>query len=572
MNREELLALVEALSPGWMRFGRRRGRYGRSERLHAELLDIVTSAGTSKQQASTMRRALVSAINTTSLTLIGDAETAIESLHDAQLRIGLEDPAHGQPSAQLMASEVPPFKHARLVIRFASAVRALPPASQIWIARWLDLEALRQRLQTDASNAAAMGDPGQRIEAAQALAAHKRTIGTYRNSAPTAAREFLDVYRFMVGQFAWGAWGLPLQASATSTNRELAEIADWYERLRSAMYRPLPMDEAAPASSIRRWRKGWRDFEECGETFGLVADWLRAMASSGHARRCLVCYRHLGPGMKRFCARHQRTANARQDARELHIADIYGPVVKRRTTKHPPINAMGSPSEKEVRRMAEQAKAVGICDELAWPAGGLASSLRALYPLMTPPAREQLQNVFVRMFSIAQEPFEQEGVLTYEEQLRRTKQRREAPRLLTPASFFRALYSAPYAVEWAKDRTLGAGLDVDHPFAHHETVLPSRLALDLIHLSTWLEVDSLFDQFAYLNPLDVKRLKKGQPLTGTPPMSLAQVARVLGVSAEAVRQTLRHSDGHASMNERRQRVIPARLAELRANLMNARDT
>lgn len=537
--------------------------------LHAELVDIVKSAGASKQQASAMRRALVSAINAASLTLIADAKSAIEDLHDAQLRIGVADPAHQQSLTQFAASEVPPFKHARQVIRFASGVRSLSPRSQIWIARWLELEARGQFLQTDVSDVAAIGDQVQRIEAAQALAAHKKTAGTLLESAPTSAWEFLDAYRFMVGPFAWGTWALPLQVSGTSTNRELFEIADWYERLRSAMYRPLPMNDAAPAASIRRWRRGWRHFEECGEAFGLIADWLRAIASSGHAHRCLVCYRHLGHGMKRFCARHQRTASARQDSRELHIGDIYGPVVKRRIAKHSAFDATGSPSEQDVRRMAEQAKAAGICQELAWPAGALAASLRALYPLTTPPAREQLQHVFVRIFSIAQAPFEQEGVLTYEEQLRRTKQRREAPRLFTPSSFFRALYGAPYAVECAEDRTLGAGLDVDHPLAHRETVLPSRLALDLVHLSTWLEVDSLFDQFAYLNPLDLQRLRGGQPSMGTPPMSLAQVARLLGVSAEAVRQTLRHSDGLAGVNERRQRVIPARLAELRAYLLNS---
>lgn len=538
--------------------------------LHAELVGIVKSAGASKQQASALRQALVSAINIASLKLIADAKAAIEDLHDAQLRIGVVASAQQQSSSQFVASEVPPFKHARHVIRFAIGVRSLSPRSQVWVARWLELEALGQLLQTDVSDAATMGDQIQRIEAAQALAAHKKTVRTLRESAPTAAWEFLEAYRFMVGPFAWGTWALPLQVSGTSSSREFIEIADWYERLRSAMYRPLPMDDAAPASSIRRWRRGWRSFEECGEAFGLIAAWLRAMASSGHARRCLVCYRHLGAGMKRFCTRHHRTASARQDSRELHVSDLYGSVVKRRIAKHPALNAIGSPSEQDVRWMAEQAKASGICQELAWPAGGLAASLRALYPLMTPPARKQLQHVFVRIFSIAQEPFEREGALTYEEQLRRTKQRREAPRLFAPSSFFRALYGAPYAVAWAEERTLGAGLDVDHPLAHHEAVLPSRLALDLVHLSTWLEVDSLFDQFAYLNPLDLKRLREGKPSMGMPPMSLAQVARALGVSAEAVRQTLRHSDGLTGLNERRQRVIPARLAELRAYLMNTR--
>lgn len=568
MNREELLTLVEALSPGWMRTGGRRGRVNRSGRLHAELVDIVKSAGASKQQASALRQALVSALNTASLKLVVDAKAAMDNLHDAQLTIDVAGPSRRRSFSQVLASEVPPFKHARLVIRFARGVRSLPPSSQVWIARWVELEALGQMLQTDLANAAAIGEQVQRIEASQALAVHKKNVGALSESAPAQASEFLEDHRFMVGPLAWGTWALPLQVSSAFANRELIEIADWYERLRAAMYRPLPMDDAAPPASIRRWRRGWRDFEECGEAFGLIADWLRAMASSGHARRCLICYRHLGPGMKRFCAQHQRTASARQDSRELHIAEVYGPVVKERIATHSAIDLMGPPSEQDVRQMAEQAKASGICQELARPAGGLAASLRALYPLMTPPAREQLQRVFARMFSIAQEPFERKGVLTYEEQLRRIKQRREAPRLFTPSSFFRALYGAPYAVEWAEGRTLGAGLDVDHPLAHHDAVLPSRLALDLVHMSTWLEVDSLFDKFAYLNPLDLKRAKEGRPSMGAPPMSLAQVARAFGVSAEAVRQTLRHSDGLAGVSERRQRVIPTRLAELRAYLLN----
>ncbi len=82
------------------------------------------------------------------------------------------------------------------------------------------------------------------------------------------------------------------------------------------------------------------------------------------------------------------------------------------------------------------------------------------------------------------------------------------------------------------------------------------------------EVDDLFDQCAYLKPLYLKRLREGDPLKGIQPMSLAQISRFVGVSAESVRQTLRHANGLAGMSQRRQRVIPSRLAELKAYLLS----
>lgn len=568
MNREDLLALVEASVPVEVCSGAQSGAHRRSHLLHMTFLNIVRSAGLGKQNDSAMRRRLIAAINDASLVLLEEAGAAVANLHDARFSFDVKDATEHWHPSQIAAEEVPPFKHARQVLRFARAARALPPDSQCWVARWLDQDAQGLLLRTNVSDALLVGDQAQHIEALQAQASHIKKWREFLKLAPKQGAEFIEAYRLMVDQFAWGAWALPLQISGTSSSHEVTRIADQYERLRSAMYCPLPIDSAAPASTLRRWRRGWRIYEECGAAFGLIASWLRAMASTGDARRCRICYRHLSVGMKRFCVEHQRTANERVDSRELHVSSIYGPVVKRRVAQSPLSRALERPRDGEAREMAERARVLGVGKEFARPVGDLAASLRVLYPLMAPSARQHVQRVFISLLSLVQVPSEGDEARAFESQLRRAWLRCNAPGLLALPSFFRALYSAPYAERWGGNQTLGAGLDIDHPLAHRKTVLPAKLALDLVHLSVWLEVDDLFDQFAYLNPLHLKRLSEGDPLKGIQPMSLAQVSRFARVSAESVRQTLRHANGLAGMSQRRQRVIPCRLADLKAFLLS----
>lgn len=569
MNVEELLSLVEALSPSWVRPKTRRKRSSRSAEIHSRFVDLARSTAGRKQKPAVLRGALISAINDASIELLSSAQVALEKLHDARLRYEVMDDNNGLSQAQIAAAHVPPFTYAAKVFWMATRARCLEPEAQIWVARWLELRPREEELKADLANCKVFDDFVRVREVELALKESRGALQGFAKHAPSAAKGFVEDIWDRIFPLAWGSWTFPVQLPASATDDDLIHCADLYERLSSAMFRPLPVSLDRSMATMRRWKKGWRDYEECGESFGVIACWLRAMVSVKGPRRCRVCYRHLGQGMKRFCAQHQRISSLRQDSRELNVSRIYAPVLKRRLEHLNPIMTVRGPSEAEVRQMTKWAEASGVCPELTRPAGGLAASLRTLYPFLTAISRECVQSVFSEIVSVAQEPFDCGPGEPAELQILRCAQRNRAHTLFSLASFFRALYASPYSPEGSINQTLGAGLDIHHPFARGEPVPSTKQALDLVHLSVWLEVDDGFDHFAYLNPLYLKRLGDGDPARGIRPMSLAQISRYLGVSAEAVRQTLRHANGHAGMKERRQRVIPTRLAEFEARLLAA---
>jgi hypothetical protein len=325
------------------------------------------------------------------------------------------------------------------------------------------------------------------------------------------------------------------------------------------------VDETAPKSQVRRWMRQWAAYEDCGSAFGVIAVWLRCMTASPGSQRCEVCYRHLGKGMKRFCAQHKRTAGQRQDTRDLHVSSLYRPLAERLVRTRPQVEkslSTWSLPPDVVREMLKHAQRSGISPELAMPAASLAAALRELFPALTPSVKDLLERRFGQMYAIAQAPFEHAGARSQGDWRVITRQRHEARHWLRWETLFKSLFGPESPVSWCSERTLGESLDLDHPMVNGAEVPPNRLARDLMHMGAWREVDKRFNKYAYLDLAELNRLRRTSADAGHPGMSLADIAAAVGASPEAVRQTLRFADAKGPRNDRRDRIIPAGVRRL----------
>lgn len=569
INREDLLALVNAATLGWVHPSPDEEPPLSAAALHSRFVDLVHRASPSARGASDLRRQLLTEINEVSTELLVQAKKAVRRLEGASFSVDLLQPDGSFAPTTTPARDVPPFADADAVLTFSQEVQKLPFRAQTHVNVGLELFMKGEMRRADVQIAESIGNAADVVAERQALSAHLRLQQAFEDTAPPVALEFLRSHQRVVWPFAWGTWTVPVLVPATAEDRELVEAAAQYEQMRKAMFRPLPLSDNGSRARLRRDRRNWRAYESCGDSFGVLGAWLRAIAATGTARRCQVCYRHLAPGLKRFCEEHLRNAITRQNSRDLHISTVYRPLVRWRSSER--LTAVTDlmrwrPAGNELEALIAEAQAAGIRKELAKPAAALAASLRALYPAMTQPVMDRVQSVFVQLFTLAQEPFEWDAPRTMEGHGVRERARREAPHLLRLETFLEAFFGPSTDLDWPSQRQLGAGLDPRHPAARGMSVSPDRLAVDLLHLSSWLDVDAVFDKFAYVDPLQLSRMRAGNPSTGARPMSLAAISKSVGISPEAVRKTLRYADGLAGLAERRPRVIPAGLRALKEHL------
>lgn len=523
----------------------------------------------SSRDLANLRRSLLNEVNKASTELLSQAMEAVRGLRDATFNVELRQADGSFAPTLTPAHDVPPFADAEPVLALAQLVQQLPLHAQASVPAGLELQMTGEMRRADLRLAKMTGGSVGVSAEEMALNKHIDQQRAYESSAPAEALDFLSRHRQEVWPFAWGTWAIPYLLSANASDNELIEAATQYEQLRRAMYRPMPISSSASYAKQRRDTIAWSSYEACGDAFGLLGVWLRAIAATGTTRRCQICYRHLGPGLKRYCPQHIRTALARQARRDLHISSVYGPLVEARAREQlaaTPAARAWILSEDGLADLVVEAQAAGIRQELARPAAALAATLRALYPSMTQPVIEHVQSLFVQLFTLAQEPFEWSAPQSFEEHARRLRALREAPHLLRLDVFFKALFGQLEDLSRDSGRKLGIGLDPQHPNAIGQSVSLQRIAVDLLHVSTWLDVDAVFDKFAYVDPLSLRRLRVGDPSVGTQPMSLSQIGKAVGISHEAVRQTLRHADGLAGLADRRLRIIPGGLQALREHL------
>lgn len=542
---------------------------GRATRVHQGLLSLVRDSGSTRRQVQALKPALIRHINAASRAVAMEALDLATKLQDARFGMEVEDSCGNLSWAMFKGSQVPPASGAPAVLRLATALHEQKVKRQSAAMRALEHEAQQTAAEVDLFSAHLEGSTPDSTTSSPAIESGKKGFREELARMSAHGRNLVLSDAYWVPSTTWFTWALPVELAIASGDQELREAANWYEQLRAAMYRPLPVDETASKPLVRLWKRQWAAYEDCGSAFGVIAVWLRCMTSSPGGQRCEICYRHLGKGLKRFCTDHRRTAAERQDARDLHISDLYRPLAERLVRTRPQVQkslSTWSLPPESVRAMLQQAQRSGISPELAMPAASLAAALRELFPALTPSVKELLERRFGQLYAVAQAPFEHAGARSQEDWLAITRQQHEARHWLRWETLFKALFGPAAPVPWCTERTLGDSLDRDHPLVAGTEVPPDRLARDLMHMGAWREVDERFDRYAYLDLAKLNRLRRNDAGAGNPRMSLADMAAAVGASPEAVRQTLRFADGQGASNHRRDRIIPAGLRRLEQHL------
>lgn len=569
MNKVDLCAQANAGVSGWISVAAEPADIGRAARVHQGLLNLVRDSGPTRRQTQALKPALIRHINAESRAVVKEALDLATKLQDARFGMEVEDSSGKLSWAMLKGSQVPPASDAPAVLRLATAMHEQKVKRQSAAMRAFEHQAQLTAAEVDLFSAHLEGTTPDSTTSSPAIESRKKRFKKELAGLSAHGRSLVLSDSYWVPSTTWFAWALPVELAIASGDQEVREAAKWYEQLRAAMYRPLPVDETASKPLLRLWKRQWAAYEDCGSAFGVIAVWLRCMTSSPGGQRCEVCYRHLGKGLQRFCTDHRRTATERQDARDLHISDLYRPLAERLVRTRPEVQknlSTWSLPPEVVRAMLQQARRSGISPDLAMPAASLAAALRELFPALTPSVRDLLERRFGQLFAIAQAPFERTGARSREDWQAITVQQHEARHWLRWETLFKVLFGPSAPVPWCTDRTVGDGLDRDHPLAAGTIVPSNRLARDLMHMGAWREVDERFDRFAYLDLAELSRLRRRTPGAGQPGMSLADMAAVVGASPEAVRQTLRFADGQGTRNDRRDRIIPAGIRRLQRHL------
>jgi len=569
MNKVDLCAQANAGVSGWISAAVGTADLSRAARVHQGLLNLVRDSGPTRRQAQALKSALIRHINAESRAVAKEALSLATKLQDARFGMEVEDSSGKLMWAMFKGSQVPPASEAPAVLRLATALHQQKVKRQSAAMRAFEHEAQLTAAEVDLFSAHLEGTTPDSTASSPAIQSRKKEFKKELARMSAHGRNLVLSDSHWVPSTTWFTWALPVELAIASGDQELREAANWYEQLRTAMYRPLPVDETAPKPLVRLWMRQWAAYEDCGSVFGVIAVWLRCMTSSPGGQRCEVCYRHLGKGLKRFCADHKRTAAERQDARDLHISGLYRPLAERLVRMRPQVQkslSTWSLRPEVVQAMLKQAQRSGISQDLAMPAASLAAVLRELFPALTPSVKELLERRFGQLYAIAQAPFEHASARSQEDWREITRQRHEARHWLRWETLFKALFGPEAPVPWCTGRTLGDGLDRDHPLVVGTGVPPDRLARDLMHMGAWREVDERFDRYAYLDLAKLNRLRRSGAGAGHPGMSLADMAAVVGASQEAVRQTLRFADDQGVRKNRRERVISAGVRRLQQHL------
>lgn len=565
MNKVDLCAQASAGVAGWISAASGQAEPSRAAHVHQGLLDFVLGSSSTRRQTQALKAGLIRRMNAESRAVAKEALALATKLQDAQFGFEVTDMSGRDSWAVFKASQVPPASDAPTVLRLATALHEGKVKRQSAAMRAFECEAQLGSAEVDHHAAWRGGDTPDWASSSLAIEEHRRGFKKELARLRAGDRELVLNASHFVSSVTWFSWALPVELAVNSGDPELREAAAWYERLRVSMYRPLPVDERAPKPVIRRWNLEWAAYEDFGAAFGVIAIWLKCLTSSPGSQRCQICYRHLRKGMKHFCTEHTRTAAKRQDARDLHISGLYRPLAERLVRSRSQIQenlSTWSLPPAAVKAMLQQAKQSGISPDLAMPAATLAAALREIFPALTPSTRGLLQRRFGQLFSIAQAPFEQSSARTRKEWEDITLRRHQARHWLRWETFFGSLFGPAAPVTWCTERTLGDGLDCDHPLATGTPVPPHRLARDLMHLGAWREVDERFDKFAYIDMGNLNRLRRSAAGQGHSKVSLADMAAAVGASHEAVRQTLRFADGLSERTKRRDRIVPEGIRRL----------
>lgn len=473
--------------------------------LHEKLISMIRG-GARPQKSNTMgsseARQLVIQLADVLRDHLKAASNALDELATMPLCFEYEqESASGQRgTASRQLDDIPYLYNLRLFLPLFVSLMDLPLLQQSSVVAFLDADSTVRHLEIRSQIEADVSEASQKIQQSLELAAARSNANQAYAAMLPASRNWLLEHHESVQLLGWSDFVLPAIAPGMD-DEALLQASVALSRISECLVRPAGIDRRADQKFRERWFALWAACEIASEHLAVICAWLRCLGSTGKYRRCAICFRHLGDGMKKNCSLHQRTARQRVPSRELHISTLYQAAWPRTARSHRDISLLlndASPSEQVWASMMEIAGAQGLTERVAVAAGRLSALLATLAPLIDPRLQTLVQRQFNARVAEADATVRDSGSW-----LREPPER--AIRALTWERFFAELFVDKLTAEAATHFSAGRPLDIDHPLTTSKAVPLQKLAVDLLHMSTWTSIDLVFDEHAYLNVDSIRR-------------------------------------------------------------------
>ena len=510
MDRYDLRARLEAATISW-RYSAKPHGSSSAKAVHTRLLAGIGTPGRKGSQyqlsAADIRKVIVE-LREIALAHTKGASEALLALVEADCRFEYEQESMDgeRHQASLRIDDIPYLDSVGTALSLINSFAELPQAQQAILARHMEeqkeVRHLEVRLQIERSEGTQVGQVQRTLKLAPVRAAFDRTLA----QISPAGHRWLAQHRDRLNMLAWSDFALPILGGARFDAEQLLQASEALSQISDCLIMPFPLALGTDRSARRRWLKLWQACEDAAENLSMVSAWLRCLGSTGEYKRCRVCFRHVGEGMKKNCWLHHRSAKARVPSRELHVSDIYQETWKQIAEKHSDIRVLlddVSPATEVKHLMQRAAEREELAPEVTIAAATLGALLHTLYPLFEPRIRDMTKRQFDACVQQANQLLRARRGLSAD--ARETPPGR-ALRALSWERFFGDFFGSALSHAETTHFAAGKPIDIDHPLTSTtQTITVQKLALDLLHLSTWTSVDMAFDACSYLDVTAIRR-------------------------------------------------------------------
>lgn len=556
MDLDDLRARLQAATISW----RQRaipGGYSSARRSHTRLLASIDTRG---QRSNGRRlsladlRKVVAKLRTISIMHLNASSKALRELVETGCRFEYQQESAGgeHHRIHLSVDQIPYLDDARTALPLITSLAELPQAQQAHLVQLLEEEKavrhLEVRLQLEQEDGTREGQVQRSLKLASAQASLNRTLASISPSGLVWLANNRDTFSLLGSSNLT----LPILGSTRFDPEQLLQASESLDLISDCLIMPFPLDPGADPEVHGRWLELWQVCEEAAESLSMVSAWLRCLGSTGEYKRCRVCFRHVGEGMKKNCWLHHRSAKVRVPSRELHVSDIYQDAWKQAAEHHSEIreslNAV-SPTKEITNLMMAAAKQESLAPEVAIAAAKLAALLRTLAPLMDP----RLQSRIKRQFDVSVTDANHQFMVR--QGISRTADfdpPGQALKGLGWERFFGNFFASAMSPDEATAFGVGKLIDVDHPLAStRETISVQKLALDILHITAWISIDLSFDACSYL---DVSALKR-QLVDFSDGRERRPTYKELALKNHATPQAIHQALKRGAPTKRRKRVL-----------------
>lgn len=510
MDRDELRVRLQAATSDWIRGSL--DASSSAKKGHEYLLSLIGGQeGDGKPGLDASHVATVLAnLKTLATGQMRLACHALDALQEAECRFQAfeEDRSGERFLIELRMTDVTYLNDVHTILKLADSVGQLSATQQKRITVFLD-EALTVRyLEVYQRLEIADGTSAERVKLALSLGAAQSLVQSAKDSMSPAALAWLTEHQEKLVKLKFSDLKLPIFPSNNSKPEDLFKGCVSLNQISDCLVRPIPLAGSDSTEIYVKWSNLWKTCDEAAECLSMVAAWMRCLASTSEFRRCQICFRHLGVGMKKNCSLHQRSAGVRIPSREQHVGDLYKHLWKMKTEAggvvQALLNCLSTLSESQ-SHSTKLASLKVLEPDVATAAASLAQFLTALQPFLS----EKLQNVLTLRFedAISLASREYAKVLRFSTPEFGGGPPLHASRILSYERFFGSFFGMSLPSDLGTDFGLGKAIDLDHPLTStSQAITVEKLALDLLHLDSWICVDKSFDHHAYLNVDSVRQV------------------------------------------------------------------